>query len=87
MGCRCEPGFGSLSTASDAQASGIFHASSVLGTWLATLVGMLVATNWRYAYLVGILPALLIIWVRASVKEPEKWEQQKQEATDKTGKL
>jgi MFS family permease len=57
-----------------AQAAGIFHASSILGTWLAALSGILVATNWRYAYLLGVLPALLIVWVRASVKEPQRWK-------------
>lgn len=57
-----------------AHAAGIFHASSVLGTWIATLAGMLVA-EWRYAYLVGIVPALLVLWVRSSVEEPESWRQ------------
>lgn len=60
-----------------AHASGIFHASSVLGTWMAALAGMAVGAQWRYAYLVGILPALLVLWVRASVKEPEKWQAKK----------
>ncbi len=62
-----------------AQASGIFHASSILGTWMAAIVGILVASHWRYAYLVGILPALLILWVRATVKEPEKWQKRKEQ--------
>lgn len=57
-----------------AQASAIFHASSILGTWLAAIVGILVATQWRYGYLVGVAPALLIVWVRASIKEPERWK-------------
>ena len=57
-----------------AQASSIFHASSVFGTWLATLAGILVAANWRYAYLLGVIPALLIVAVRIYVKEPERWE-------------
>ncbi|QEF98983.1 Putative sialic acid transporter [Stieleria maiorica] len=57
-----------------AQAAGIFHASSILGTWLAALSGILVGSHWRYAYLLGVLPALLIVWVRASVKEPERWQ-------------
>lgn len=57
-----------------AHASGIFHASSVLGTWMAALAGILVGANWRYAYLIGIVPALLILWVRAAVKEPEQWK-------------
>lgn len=58
-----------------AHASGIFHATSVLGTWLATLAGLAVGAQWRYAYLLGIIPAVLILWVRASVKEPETWKE------------
>jgi len=65
-----------------AHASGIFHASSVLGTWMAALVGIAVAAQWRYAYLVGVLPALLILWVRASVREPEKWQAKKRQGVD-----
>ncbi len=57
-----------------AHASGIFHASSVLGTWMAALVGMAVGAQWRFAYLIGVIPALLILWVRSSVREPEKWQ-------------
>jgi len=57
-----------------AHASGIFHASSVLGTWMAALAGMAVGAHWRYAYLVGVIPALLILWVRATVREPEQWQ-------------
>jgi MFS family permease len=63
-----------------AHASGIFHATSVLGTWMAALVGIAVGAQWRYAYLIGILPALLILWVRASVREPERWRQKADEA-------
>ena len=43
-----------------AHASGIFHATSVLGTWAATLVGIAVGAHWRHAYLIGVLPALLV---------------------------
>ena len=57
-----------------ANASSIFHASSVLGTWMAALAGILVGANWRYAYLIGIVPALLIVAVRWYVKEPESWQ-------------
>ncbi|TWU04400.1 MFS transporter [Stieleria varia] len=60
-----------------AHASGIFHATSILGTWLAALVGIWVASQWRYAYLIGVLPALLIVWVRVSVKEPQRWEERR----------
>lgn len=55
------------------QASAVFHASSVFGTWLAAVAGLVVAAQWRYAYIIGVLPALLVLWVRASVKEPELW--------------
>ena len=58
-----------------AHASSIFHASSVIGTWLAAIAAYLVNTNWQYAYLIGVLPALLIVWVRVAVKEPKKWEE------------
>ena len=68
-----------------AHASGIFHASSVLGIWLAALAGIIVASQWRYAYLVGILPALLILWVRARVREPEKWVSRVAEAQASQG--
>ena len=57
-----------------AHASGIFHATSVLGTWMATFAGLAVGANWRHAYLIGIVPALLVAWVMASVKEPESWK-------------
>lgn len=68
-----------------AHASGIFHATSILGTWLAALAGLAVAANWRYAYLIGVLPALLILWVRASVKEPETWHDARRRAAEGKG--
>ena len=55
-------------------AASIFHASSVVGTWMAALAGMAVGAQWRYAYLIGIIPALLVVWVRVAVKEPERWK-------------
>lgn len=30
---------------------------------------------WRYLFAVGVLPALLTIWIRRRVKEPEAWQQ------------
>lgn len=52
-----------------AHASGIFHASSVLGTLLAAGAGMAVGSQWRYAYLVGVAPAVLVLVIRAFLKE------------------
>lgn len=65
-----------------AHASGVFHASSIFGTWLAAIAGMAVGAQWRYAYVLGVLPALLVLWVRARVKEPELWSQAEAKASD-----
>jgi MFS family permease len=59
-----------------AMAGGMFHASSVLGAVFAAGIGMVLdeASDWRVAFLVGLLPALLVVWVLVSIKESEKWE-------------
>jgi MFS family permease len=69
----------------------IFHASSVLGTFLAVAAGAFIVANprltatltllghefsltgWRVGFLLGIVPSLLIIWIRVSLREPERW--------------
>ena len=66
-------------------ASGIFHASSVVGTWCAAIAGMAVGGQWRHAYLIGVIPALLVLWVRAKVKEPKRWETAASDATRRAG--
>lgn len=68
-----------------ARAGGIFHASSVIGSWLAAATGLAVGEHWRMAYLIGVVPALLVLWVRVSVKEPESWEHARQTKSDKLG--
>jgi MFS family permease len=56
-------------------ASGIFHASSILGSALASLTGMFFVASgaWRGAFFLGLAPALLVLWIRLSVREPEQW--------------
>jgi MFS family permease len=63
-----------------AHASSIFHSTSVFGTWLAAAAGLLVGSEWRFAYLISIAPALLVLWVRASIHEPERWRQAESQA-------
>lgn len=63
-----------------AHASGIFHSTSVLGTWLAALAGLAVGSEWRFAYLIGVVPALLVFWVRASLKESASWSTRLQQS-------
>ena len=43
-----------------ARASGVFHASSVIGTGMAALTGMLFQNSsaWRWGFVLGLLPAL-----------------------------
>ncbi len=68
---------------SRAIASGIFHASSVLGGVLASATGEVLNQpgQWRWGFLVGLAPALLIVWIRMSLREPERWEAAKVETT------
>lgn len=67
------------------RAGGIFHATSVAGLWLAAAAGLLVGTQWRTAYLLGVIPALLVLWVRLSIKEPETWKEAKQSRPERMG--
>lgn len=67
-----------------AHASGIFHATSALGSWLAALAGLWVGANWRWAYLIGVGPALLTLWVRVGIREPESWQRA---AAEKPGRM
>lgn len=67
------------------RASGIFHATSVIGLWLATATGVAVGTEWRTAFMVGVVPALLVLWVRISIKEPESWKAAKESGTERLG--
>ena len=57
--------------------SSIFHASSVFGTLLAAAAGYFIVSNealgWRWGFAIGALPALLTLWVRWKLKEPEQW--------------
>ena len=76
----------------------IFHGSSVFGTYLAVAVGALVVGNpalgengWRWGFALGALPALLTLWIRASLKEPEQWVKASKlaqtDARQKTGRI
>jgi MFS family permease len=58
-----------------ARASGIFHASSVIGTALASLTGMVLVGPgaWRIGFLIGLAPALLVLWIRMNLREPDRW--------------
>lgn len=73
-----------------ARSLGIFHASSVLGTYLAVAVGAFVLPymSWRWGFALGALPALLTIWIRVSLREPDDWQAAREKSqTDSTQKM
>jgi MFS family permease len=48
----------------------IGYAAAAIVTWLVMTVG---GGTWRTVFFVGVLPALLTLWVRRHVKEPALW--------------
>ena len=57
------------------KALGLMQSAWAIGYGLAALVTLIVLPRWgwRAVFFVGVLPALLTIWVRRYVKEPEIW--------------
>jgi MFS family permease len=74
---------------------GIFHASSVLGTFLAIAAGVWLVGNpkigWRWGFGVGAIPSLLTLWIRWRLEEPTQWvaaqQTAKHDETKKTGRI
>ncbi len=58
-----------------AKALGLMQSSWAIGYALAALVAFLVLPiwGWRGVFFVGILPALVTLWMRRGVQEPEAW--------------
>src|SRR6202022_433105 len=69
-----------------AKAISIVQSSWALGYALAALaVGIVLHyADWRMAFFVGILPALVVLWIRRSVPESETW-QEKRRGTGEAG--
>ena len=54
-----------------------------LGVMLAALANFLLADYpYRSVFLVGVLPALLVLWIRRAVPEPEEWHAARDQASD-----
>ena len=58
--------------------AGLMQCGIGIGNFVASFVwlyvGSLGPNSWRYLYLIGILPALLTLWIRTSIPESVKWE-------------
>ena len=62
-------------------ALGMLQALSAVGNMTAGLITWVLAgLSWRWGYLVGAAPALVVVWIRASVKEPEMWKEARDNA-------
>jgi MFS family permease len=57
---------------------GLMQCGLGVGFFLASFawlfVGAMGPNAWRYMFLIGVLPALLTLWVRRSIPESERWE-------------
>ncbi len=71
-------------------ALGLLQSLSSVGNMLAAMITYALATfipeenqatSWRWAYFVGFVPALLVLWIRRSVREPEAWKEAKERAS------
>jgi MFS family permease len=60
-----------------ARAVAVVQSSWAMGYALAALVAgiMLPRTGWRYVFFVGVLPALITLWIQKDVPESELWKQ------------
>jgi MFS family permease len=57
------------------KALGLMQSSYAIGEAIAAIVVLLVLPHfgWRAVFFVGVLPALLVLWIRSDVSEPEIW--------------
>jgi MFS family permease len=58
------------------KALGMMQSAYAIGEAIAALIVIVVLPRygWRAAFFVGVLPALLVFWVRRSVPEPDIWK-------------
>ena len=71
-------------------ALGLLQALSALGNVTGSAISIYLKPqglsfgieNWRWLFLVGILPALLVIAIHKTLKEPESWERAKTRASE-----
>ena len=59
------------------RAASVLQSAFAMGLVLASGVWLYVApfgpSAWRYMFLIGVLPALSVLWIRTSVRDPDLW--------------
>ncbi|PYN88816.1 MAG: hypothetical protein DMD87_08180 [Candidatus Rokuibacteriota bacterium] len=62
------------------RAASVLQSAFAFGLVLASVVWLYVAplgpSAWRYMFLIGVLPAFSLLWIRTSVRDPELWVRQ-----------
>jgi MFS family permease len=63
----------------------LMHTGYYFGFLFAALANYFIGSHfgWRYMFVVGGVPALLVAFIRNNVKEPERWENRREELRDK----
>lgn len=63
--------------------AGLMQCGAGLGTILASLVWLLIGGSgpnaWRWMYLIGVLPAVTIVWILRNTPESSRWERSNEE--------
>jgi MFS family permease len=69
------------------RALGIVQSSWAIGYALAALVAGVVLSraNWRWVFFVGVVPALVTVWIQHDVPEPEVWKAQVRKTRSERG--
>jgi MFS family permease len=64
------------------KALGLMQSSYAIGEVIASVVVLFVLPHfgWRAVFFVGVLPALMVLWIRRDVAEPEAWKRRAQSA-------
>jgi MFS family permease len=65
---------------------GLLQSGAGIGSFLASgvwlVIGDLGPNAWRFMYLIGVLPALLVLWLRRNMPESTRWEAARQRRRD-----
>lgn len=57
-----------------AAAAGFLQSAAAVGPILASLTVLAMAgLDWRWFFVAGIVPALIVVWVRVGIREPDRW--------------
>jgi MFS family permease len=70
---------------SRAMALGSLQALSAVGNVSAAFIAMAMSSlSWRWVYVVGAVPALLVFWIQMKLREPDKWLEARERLKDKS---